>query len=239
MSKTISGWKMTGPKTLVPFEVEAQAPKAGWVRVKVIGCGVCHTDIGYLYDGVPTKHALPLVLGHEIAGVVVAAGDGAQQWLGRRVVVPAVAPCGECALLQARASVTACRASKMPGNDHDGGFATHVDVPAPRPLPGRRSRRRRRTRRAARPGGAAALGALGARRRGLHAAPGDAPQRPAPAATSRWSSAPAASAATAVQIAKAFGATVVALDIDPAKLERAKALGADAGRSTRARRPRS
>ena len=45
------------------------------VVVEVAGCGVCHTDIGFAYERVPTRHPLPLILGHEIAGRVVRAGD--------------------------------------------------------------------------------------------------------------------------------------------------------------------
>ena len=45
------------------------------VIVEVAGCGVCHTDIGFAYEGIPTRHALPLILGHEIAGRVVLAGE--------------------------------------------------------------------------------------------------------------------------------------------------------------------
>ncbi len=35
-------------------------PDAGNVTVAVVGCGVCHTDLGFLYDGVRTQHDLPL-----------------------------------------------------------------------------------------------------------------------------------------------------------------------------------
>ena len=110
----------------VEFRAE---PAAGEVVVEVAGCGVCHTDLGYLYDGVPTKHALPLCLGHEISGRVVAAGAGAESWVGRPVIVPAVIPCGQCAACRSGRSVL-CAAQLMPGNDFHGGFATHVVVPA-------------------------------------------------------------------------------------------------------------
>src|SRR6516162_2554945 len=67
------------------------------VVIEVAGCGVCHTDVGFAYDGVPTRAPLPLTLGHEISGRVVAAGERAAEWLGRDVIVPAVIPCGDCA----------------------------------------------------------------------------------------------------------------------------------------------
>ena len=52
-----------------PLErVEAPLPEpgVGEVLLKVSGCGVCHTDLGFFYDGVPIKSELPLTLGHEI-----------------------------------------------------------------------------------------------------------------------------------------------------------------------------
>jgi 6-hydroxycyclohex-1-ene-1-carbonyl-CoA dehydrogenase len=104
-------------------------PGAGEVAVAISGCGVCHTDLGYFYDGVRTKHPLPLALGHEISGRIVAAGRGAEGWIGKAVIVPAVLPCGECDLCR-RGLGTICRAQKMPGNDIQGGFASHIVVPA-------------------------------------------------------------------------------------------------------------
>ena len=114
-----SGWRMTGTGALSWFEEPLPPPPLGHVTVEVLGCGVCHTDLGYLYDGVPPAHPLPLVLGHEIIGKVD----------GRMVLVPAVAPCGTCRACRA-GRPTACSAGLMPGNHHDGGFASHVQVPA-------------------------------------------------------------------------------------------------------------
>ena len=104
-------------------------PGAGEVAVAIAGCGVCHTDLGYYYDGVRTNHELPLALGHEVSGRVAACGAGAEAWLGKAVIVPAVLPCGECDLCR-RGLGTICRAQKMPGNDIQGGFASHIVVPA-------------------------------------------------------------------------------------------------------------
>jgi 6-hydroxycyclohex-1-ene-1-carbonyl-CoA dehydrogenase len=113
------GWRMTGPARVEWFEEPLPALAPGHVTVEVVGCGVCHTDLGYLYDGVPPAQRGPLVLGHEIVGRV----DGAL------VLVPAVAPCGECRACRS-GRLTACAAGRMPGNHHDGGFATHVQVPS-------------------------------------------------------------------------------------------------------------
>ena len=97
--------------------------------VEVAGCGVCHTDLGYLYDGVPTRGPMPLVLGHEIAGTVTATGENYQSLVGTKVIVPAVMPCGECAECSAGKSGI-CKRQIFPGNDIHGGFASHVLVPA-------------------------------------------------------------------------------------------------------------
>jgi 6-hydroxycyclohex-1-ene-1-carbonyl-CoA dehydrogenase len=122
-------WLMTAPGA--PFARASFSADAGRgeVVVAVAGCGVCHTDLGYYYDGVRTNAPPPLALGHEISGTVVAAGAGAEPWLGKAVIVPAVLPCGECDLCR-RGLAPICRGQKMPGNDVQGGFASHIVVPA-------------------------------------------------------------------------------------------------------------
>jgi 6-hydroxycyclohex-1-ene-1-carbonyl-CoA dehydrogenase len=115
--------------SLAMRDLPAMEPGADEVVVEVSGCGLCHTDVGFAYDGVPTRHPLPLILGHEISGRVAAAGDHARQWMNRSVIVPAVIPCGACeACHGGRPSI--CRKQFMPGNDGHGGFATHVLVPS-------------------------------------------------------------------------------------------------------------
>ena len=122
-------WLMKASNTpfeRTPFEAVAGP---GEVVVAIAGCGVCHTDLGYFYDGVRTTHALPLALGHEVSGRVVTCGSGTQAWADKAVIVPAVLPCGECDLCK-RGLGTICRQQKMPGNDIQGGFASHIVVPA-------------------------------------------------------------------------------------------------------------
>lgn len=123
-------WQMVEPKKpLQRAEAPVPAPGAGEVRLRVVGCGVCHTDLGFYYDGVRTKSPLPLTLGHEISGMVEAAGPGAERWAGKAVLVPAVMPCGQCDVCKRRLG-NICAAQKMPGNDIQGGFASHIVVPA-------------------------------------------------------------------------------------------------------------
>jgi 6-hydroxycyclohex-1-ene-1-carbonyl-CoA dehydrogenase len=130
MGKEAVRWVMTGKgQPLTPVKFDTLSPGPGEVLVEIAGCGVCHTDLGFYYDGVRTKHELPLTLGHEISGHVVEAGRDVSSWKGRAVIVPAVIPCGQCDACR-RGKATICPNQKMPGNDIHGGFATHIIVPA-------------------------------------------------------------------------------------------------------------
>ncbi|MCZ2355699.1 MAG: 6-hydroxycyclohex-1-ene-1-carbonyl-CoA dehydrogenase [Bacteroidia bacterium] len=93
--------------------------------VKIAGCGVCHTDLSFWHDGVKTKKELPLTLGHEISGTVI---KGPAHLLDKKVIIPAVLPCGDCELCKKGRS-NICQNQLMPGNDFHGGFASHIVVP--------------------------------------------------------------------------------------------------------------
>jgi 6-hydroxycyclohex-1-ene-1-carbonyl-CoA dehydrogenase len=123
------GLFLTAPQALEFRDLTLPPLQRGEARVRVAGCGLCHTDIGFYSGTVRTKHELPLVLGHEIAGVVEDVAGPTGQLIGRQVLVPAVMPCGACDLcLNGRQ--LACQHQRMPGNDIPGGFATHIVVPA-------------------------------------------------------------------------------------------------------------
>ena len=136
----IQTWQMVQPTTrdretgdvtpgkLEKTEIPVPALQAGEVLVEVAGCGVCHTDLGYFYDGVPTVSKPPLTLGHEISGTVV---DGDEKWLGKEVIIPAVMPCRQCILCKTRRG-NRCLDQKMPGNSMGiyGGFSSHIPVPS-------------------------------------------------------------------------------------------------------------
>jgi 6-hydroxycyclohex-1-ene-1-carbonyl-CoA dehydrogenase len=125
----VTGWMVRAPGVPMAAQEHDERPGAGEVLVAVAGCGVCHTDLGFYYDSVPTRHPLPLTLGHEVSGRVVEAGPGAEAWVGRSVVVPAVLPCGACdACATGHGSI--CPRQVFPGNDVHGGFASHLRVPA-------------------------------------------------------------------------------------------------------------
>lgn len=130
MSNSPYRWLMKAPNApMVREEFDPYPPEAGNVVVEVAGCSICHTDLGYFYNGVRTNHPLPLVLGHEISGKVVAAGAGAESWVGQAVIPASVVSCGECDVCK-RGRPEICRTQQMLGNDIHGGFASHIVVPA-------------------------------------------------------------------------------------------------------------
>jgi 6-hydroxycyclohex-1-ene-1-carbonyl-CoA dehydrogenase len=123
--------KETGEKTPGKLErtsIPVPELQPGEVLVEIAGCGVCHTDLGYFYYGVPTVSKPPLTLGHEISGRVVA---GEESWIGKEVIIPAVMPCNNCPICAAGRG-NRCLAQKMPGNSLGiyGGFSSHIPVPA-------------------------------------------------------------------------------------------------------------
>jgi 6-hydroxycyclohex-1-ene-1-carbonyl-CoA dehydrogenase len=126
----IKCWQMTGTgQSMLRTEIPAPALRDDEVLVRVAGCGVCHTDLGFFYDGIRTAKSPPLTLGHEISGIVEEAGAHQEHWVGKAVIIPAVLPCDECELCR-KGRGTICRRQKMPGNHIDGGFASHIVVPA-------------------------------------------------------------------------------------------------------------
>lgn len=124
----IETWQMMEPGKLERVSLDVPELQAGEALVEVAGCGVCHTDLGYYYDGVPTVTKPPLTLGHEISGTVIA---GDNKWVGKEVIVPAVMPCNKCPICAAGRN-NRCLAQKMPGNSMGmyGGFSSHIVVPS-------------------------------------------------------------------------------------------------------------
>jgi S-(hydroxymethyl)glutathione dehydrogenase / alcohol dehydrogenase len=77
-------------------EVELDEPRAGEVLVRLVACGVCHTDL-YTASGADPSGYAPCVLGHEGAGVVERVGDGVTSVSPGDHVVTLFSPqCGEC-----------------------------------------------------------------------------------------------------------------------------------------------
>lgn len=111
-------------------EVPTPSIQPDEVLVRVAACGVCHTDLHYIDHGVPTFKPPPLILGHECSGVIAEVGSQVEQWrAGDRVLLPAVLPCGTCALCRVgRENI--CERMLMFGNHVDGAYAEYVVAPA-------------------------------------------------------------------------------------------------------------
>jgi len=81
---------------LVVQEIDLEEPKQGEVLVRLVACGVCHTDM-YTASGVDPSGYAPTVLGHEGAGVVEAVGEGVDSLrVGDHVVTLFSPQCREC-----------------------------------------------------------------------------------------------------------------------------------------------
>jgi propanol-preferring alcohol dehydrogenase len=104
-------------------ELEDPVPGPGQVRLRVAACGVCRTDL-HLVDGELSEPKLPLVPGHQIVGVVEAAGEGAERFEpGARIGVPWLGwACGTCAYCRSGRE-NLCEQARFTGYQLDGGYA--------------------------------------------------------------------------------------------------------------------
>jgi propanol-preferring alcohol dehydrogenase len=104
-------------------ELPDPEPGPGQVLLRVAACGVCRTDL-HVADGELTQPKLPLVLGHEIVGRVVASGPGASRFRpGERVGVPWLGwTCGACGYCRSGRE-NLCDRARFTGYQLDGGYA--------------------------------------------------------------------------------------------------------------------
>ena len=200
------------PEVVTVDEVPVPEPGPGDVLVQVRACGVCASDLHVVQGVTPHGPTLPQTLGHEPAGVVAAVGDQVDGWMpGDRVAFQMARPCGRCAYCQVgRESI--CTQLTVPGVDADGAQAEYVLAdprfltPLPSTIPFDQAAIL--TDAVATPYHALKRGGVtegvdvavfGLGGLGMHA----------------------------VQLAKLAGAWVVAVDLDPVNLERAREWGAD------------
>ena len=101
-------------------------PGPGEIRVRVLACGVCRTDL-HVLDGELPDQRLPIVPGHEIVGRIDQLGEGVEGLaLGERVGVPWLGhTCGACPYCR-DGRENLCDAPLFTGYTRDGGYATHV-----------------------------------------------------------------------------------------------------------------
>ena len=104
-------------------ELADPAPGPGQVLVRVHACGVCRTDL-HIVDGELANPKLPLVLGHQVVGEVVARDGGPQRFRpGDRVGIPWLGwTCGECRYCR-RGQENLCERARFTGYQLDGGYA--------------------------------------------------------------------------------------------------------------------
>jgi len=115
-------------------ETPTPTPGSGEVLIKVAACGVCHSDLHLAmgeWDMLKPITKLPLILGHEVAGVIAAVGaDVSDLKAGDRVGAPWLHwTCGECEFcLMGRE--TLCSKQQVTGCTVDGGFAEFIKAKA-------------------------------------------------------------------------------------------------------------
>ena len=107
-------------------ELSVPQPGAGQVQLKVHTCGVCRTDL-HVLDGDLSEPKLPLILGHQIVGTVVALGAGVERFsLGQRIGVPWLGYTdGTCPYCQ-RGLENLCDHPEFTGYTLDGGYAEYA-----------------------------------------------------------------------------------------------------------------
>ena len=112
-------------------ELPRPAAGVGQVLVRVIGCGVCRSDLKVVAGMMPFSPTLPLphVPGHEISGEIAALGQGARGRVGDRVVVYHYWPCGACAHCQTGEETLCTNLAGWVGFATPGGFQEYLAVP--------------------------------------------------------------------------------------------------------------
>lgn len=108
-------------------EVPVPELKENEVLVKVGAVGICGSDIPRIYK--TGTYSFPLIPGHEFAGTVVETGRNVDSaWVGTRVGIFPLIPCGECAPCRKK-QYEMCRHYSYLGSRRNGGFAEYVAVP--------------------------------------------------------------------------------------------------------------
>ena len=130
-TNTMRAWVVDEPgpiddHPLALAELPIPTPGAGEIRVRVLTCGVCRTDLHLAEGDLPPRHSR-VVPGHEVVGIVDAAGPGADRFAeGDRVGVPWLAhTCGVCRFCTSERE-NLCIAPRFTGWDINGGYAEYL-----------------------------------------------------------------------------------------------------------------
>lgn len=107
-------------------DVSEPTPGKGQVKLHVLACGVCRTDL-HVLDGDLKEPKLPLIMGHQIVGHIEELGEGVTRFKkGDRVGVPWLGySCGTCLFCRSGRE-NLCDYAKYTGYQIDGGFAEHT-----------------------------------------------------------------------------------------------------------------
>jgi D-arabinose 1-dehydrogenase-like Zn-dependent alcohol dehydrogenase len=120
------------PKAGADFEIverDIPQPGAGYVRIKVLACGVCHSDV-LTKEGAWPGITFPRVPGHEIAGVIDEVGERVTQWKkGQRVGVGWHGGQDGTCLPCRRGDFGNCANLKICGISYDGGYQEYMVAP--------------------------------------------------------------------------------------------------------------
>ena len=116
---------MTAPnRALEVADVELDAPRRDEVLVRIEASGICRSDLSYIDGKWPAP--LPIVLGHEGAGVIEAVGDGVDPGrVGEQVVLTFSPACGQCRSC-ARGRSVICESGLKFGYGITGGVRMHM-----------------------------------------------------------------------------------------------------------------
>ncbi len=204
------------PTLAAPLEIrDVPMPQAGpgQIVVKIEASGLCHTDIHAARGDWPVKPKMPLVPGHEGVGIVVEVGEGESAVkVGDRVALPWLAKaCGTCRYC-VTGRETYCQSPQYMGYTIDGGYAEYALAYASHAVKV--------------PEGVSPLDAAPITCAGVTTYAALKAAKPQPADTTMVVGI-GGLGHLALQYAKIFGCTTVAVDVEDEKLQLAKDLGAD------------
>jgi len=116
-------------------EVPTPHPQEDEIRLKILVCGVCTTDIHIAEGDLPLKKS-PVILGHEIVGIVDEVGPNVERFRNgdRAGVYWLYSSCGKCKYCLSQRE-NYCPEIRCTGWDEDGGYAEYLTVPAAHALP--------------------------------------------------------------------------------------------------------
>ena len=110
-------------------ELDAPEPKAGEIRLRVLACGICRTDL-HVIEGELPAHKNAIIPGHQVVGVVDRLGAGAARFkIGDRAGIAWLrSTCGQCRYCR-DGKENLCPNARFTGYDEDGGYAECAVVP--------------------------------------------------------------------------------------------------------------